>query len=93
MGDVSDMTEVAEHLHSTHPSSTIVAAGVSMGRWELKSTLNETLHCARYYNVMQCNGLALYGRLVCSDSVWCSGVYRCWSYTLEVPVRFPPGQL
>ena len=30
--DVSDLTEVVEHIHSTYSSSTIVAIGVSMGR-------------------------------------------------------------
>ena len=34
-------------------------------------------HCVRYFNVTHCNGLALCGRLVrlvCSNSVWHSGV-------------------
>ena len=52
MGDVSDMTEVAEHLHSTHPSSTIVAVGVSMGRWELKKKDFYLMVYSRCFNLL-----------------------------------------
>jgi abhydrolase domain-containing protein 1/3 len=44
LGDVSDLTEVMEHVHSTHTSSTIVAVGVSMGSIQ---AINYVAQCKR----------------------------------------------
>ena len=33
LGDVADLMEVGEHIHSLNPSSHVVAVGVSMAGW------------------------------------------------------------
>lgn len=33
VGDVSDLTEVVDHIHCNNPSSPIVGVGISMGRY------------------------------------------------------------
>ena len=45
--------------------------------WHTSLCAATLTHCARYYNVTYCNGLALYGRLVRlirNNSVWRSAV-------------------